>query len=386
MVYGMLLIPFVAMLVLDPGGDRGRALVVVTVLVAIATCDYLASQTLWSRAAAILDMGIGLTLVALVVSGPVAAFVVAAVPDLVRLAQRRKAFWGVGLLANVVSYAALVLAGAGVLALDSAHGVAGHVLALLLAGLVMAAVGYTFARLPLAVVRERHRPLSLIRREFVAALPLELGVIVAGVTTCLLLPSFGVATLVVFASLAWVPQIAVAVLVRAPSVAALSVDAAAAVYRGAIADELRLPRSDRRLIEQVAALAECQPLPGALPAPPGPLIRDALLVRLCSTTSPTQRAFSALPRTQVVLVAREWALLTARCTRALNHHEALLTLADGPLALDAPQALSAVARIIERERAFTQHTAAAPRLHRAPLPGRVRRQLLPRVLNRLASS
>ena len=88
--------------------------------------------------------------------------------------------------------------GGGVLAVDQAHSVGGHALALLVAGVVVAAVNYTVARLLLAVIRERQRPLALIRREFVAVLPLELAVIGGAITACLLVPIFGVATLVVF--------------------------------------------------------------------------------------------------------------------------------------------------------------------------------------------
>ena len=189
--------------------------------------------------------------------------------------------------------------GGGVLAVDQAHSVGGHALALLVAGVVVAAVNYTVARLLLAVIRERQRPLELIRREFVAVLPLELAVIGGAITACLLVPIF---------------------------------------WRG-----------------------------------------DACRVRLADT-NPTQRALSAPPCAQVVLVARGWAQLTANGTQSLDHQQALLALAAGSLALDAPAALAAAERIAEREQALTEHAAGVPRLHRVLLPRRARQQLLARLV------
>ena len=180
------------------------------------------------------------------------------------------------------------------------------------------------------------------------------------------------------------PQVGLELLLRAPSVAALSVDAAAAVYRAALCDELGLSRADRRSIEQTDALVQRRRLPGDGGENPLRLMQDALLVSVCSETMPSQPAFTASVRAQVVLTARRWAQLTARCTPALNHSEALEELHRGSIAHDAPRALAAAARIADRESALTEHVAGVPRLHRAPLPRRARQQLLPQALTRLA--
>ena len=351
---------------------------------AISVCGYLVSEAMWSRVAAILDLSLALALLAVAFGGPLAGLVVALIPDGIRLARRRKAFWNMGLLANVVSYAAMVLAAAGVLAIDPAQGAGGRGLALLIAGVAMAVANYVFARLLFAVLRDREPALALIRREFVALLPLELAMIGGAALSGVLLPSLGVPALVMFAALVYVPQVGVGVLLRAPSVAALSVDAAAAVYRAALCDELGLSRADRRSIEQTDALVQRRRLPGDGGENPLRLMQDALLVSVCSETMPSQPAFTASVRAQVVLTARRWAQLTARCTPALNHSEALEELHRGSIAHDAPRALAAAARIADRESALTEHVAGVPRLHRAPLPRRARQQLLPQALTRLA--
>ena len=55
----------------------------------------------------------------------------------------------------------------------------------------MAAANYFFARLMLAVLRDRAPALALIRREFAALLPLELAMIAVAALTSLLLLTVG---------------------------------------------------------------------------------------------------------------------------------------------------------------------------------------------------
>ena len=382
-VYAMLLAGLLPTLL---AAGLGRVLagspVVVAALAAISAFEYLASEALWSRVTAILDMGLALALLAVAFGGPLAGFVVLLIPDAIRLARRRRAFWNSGLLANVVSYAAISLAGAGVLALDPAHAATGRALALLLAGAAMAAAAYVFARLLFVILRDHESPATLLRREFLPLLPVLLAVIGVGVLSGLLLAAIGVSALLVFAVLVYVPQIAVWRLLRAPSVAQLSVDDAAATYRAALADELGLSRAERRSIEQTDALIQGRPVHGDVENRYR-VIKDAMVARTCLRTRRAQPTFTAPTGAQVVLIARAWAELTARCTPALNHREALQELHGQPLAHDAPRALAAARRIMARERGLTEHIAGVPRLHRAPLPRRARHELLPRALARL---
>jgi hypothetical protein len=367
-------------------GDRHvlDAPLIVALLATIGVCAYLTSHALRTSALAFVDMGLALALLALAVGGPRAALIVLVLPDAIWFARRRKASLVYGLLANLTSYVASVLAGAGVLALDPAHTAAGGAPALVLAGVAMAAANYTFARLLFATLRDGERPLALIRREFVPMLPTELAMIAAATASFLLLPSLGVVALLIFAAFVSVPQVAAAMLLRAPSAAAVSIDVAAAVYRAALVDELRLSRLDRRCIELIDALVEGRP-PTSTVEEPLAAMQDALLVRVCTMRPPSQPAFTASPRAQVVLVARRWAQLTAKFTPALSHPEALRELAAGPLARDAPAALTAAARIVQRERPLTEHIAAVPRLHRAPVPRRARQQLLAQLLVRITT-
>ncbi len=356
--------------------------VLVAALAAISALDYLLNEAHWSRVTAILDMGIALALLAVALAGPLAGFAILVIPDVIRLTRRRGAFWNAGLLANVVSYAAMALAGEAVLTLDPARGMPGQALALLLAGAAIAAASYFFARLLFVAVGDRESLAALLGRELGRLLAPLLLVIGAGIICGLMVAAVGVVALIGFAVLVYVPQVAVWRLLRAPSVAGISIDDAAAAYRAALADDLGLDRADRRSIEQTDALICGRPVHGDVENRYR-VIQDAMLVRTCTRTLPSQPAFVAPVRVQVVLIARVWAQLTARCTPALNHHEALRELRYRPLAHDAPDALAAAWKIVEREHGLSAHTAAVPILHRAPLPRRARQHALPRALARL---
>ena len=384
-IYGALLVAGALALSREAELARMRMhLVTLAALVGLSLCGYCITHDLLARVGRVFDMSIALAIAALIVAGPLAAFVVAVAPDLIHLARRRRAFLNLGLCANVVSWMAAALVGA--LILGAAHDgdMLAHAARLVATGVLMMLANYAGARLLLGVVRDRQVPARLLRGEFVALLPLELTAVITGVACGLMLGPVGVFGLLGFTGFAYLLQLVVAQLLRAPSVAALSVDAAAEVYRDALADELRLTRADRRLVRLVDALVQRRSLPEA-PLNPLTAIQDAMLVTICTARPPTQRHFSATPTSQVVLVARDWARLTARCTPALNHHEALSELRGSGLAQDAPLAVAAAARIVAREDAFTEHVAGVPRLHRAPLPRTLRQGLLPVALGRLAA-
>ncbi len=383
-VYGGLLVAVALRFATDHApAQLGHHIVAVAALVGLGIGGQLASHELRARVTHVFDMDLGVMLVAVALAGPLAAVLVVATPELLNAARRRRTFPRLGLLADLVSIAATALAGSAVLAVSTTAGAPIRAVMLFAAGLAMLVVNYGSARLLLAVIRDGAAPLTLIRDELVALLPLELATIAIGVVSALLVPDVGLLALAAFLAVIYVPQLAVSELLRAPSVARLSVDAAARVYRAALADEIRLDGA-RRLVHLVDALAERRPLTDSVPRPPD-AVRDALLVTICRTRAPTQREFSAPPRAQVVLVARRWAELTARCTPALSHHEALVELHGSGLCHDAPLALAAAGLIIEREQRLTEHIAGVPRLHRTPLPRALRRGMLPVALARLAA-
>lgn len=356
-------------------------LIAIAVLTVISTCGQLASHRIRTRVSRHFDMDLGVVLVAVVLAGPLAGVIVATIPELIVLARRRQAPWRPWAMANWVSFAATALAGAAVLrALP--HTAVWQVPALLAAGAAMLLANYLFARMIFAIVRDGASPATLLRSEFLPVLPLAAAAVTIGVVSVLLLPDVGVLALAGFAALVYLPQLAVLRLLRAPSVARLSVEDAARVYREALSDELGFVRRDRQLVHLVDALAESRPLPYGADNPFA-AAQDALLVTVCTSRAPTQRHYSASPRAQVVLVARHWSRLTARATPALSHHEALRELQRTDLTADAPLALSAAAAIIDREHQLTEHVTGVPRLHRLPLPRRLRQDLLPPLLARL---
>ncbi len=375
-----------ALLLVRAGAPRfGGHLLAIATLTALSVCGQLVTHRLRAHVGRVFDMDLGLVLVAVVLAGPAAGIVVVAVPELLYLTRRRRAFWNLGLVANSVSIAATALAGGAVLNALPYAGPA-DVARLIAAGVAMLIANYFFARLLLAVMRDGACPAALMRAEFIPLLAFELAAVLVGVLSALLLPIVGLLALLGFAALVYLPQVAFAQLLRAPSVAALSVEAAAAVYRDALAVELDFSGPERRNTHVVDALAGRRALPGA-PAPENSLtaVKDALLVTICRERAPAQENFSATPTAQVVLVARRWAELTARCTPALSHHEALRELRTSALARDAPRALAAAARIVEREHALTEHIAGVPRLHRTPLPRALRRRIVPVAVARLTA-
>ena len=382
-LYSVLLAAFaVAVAALDGSRPHHGSPMLAAALVAVSACGYLLSQTIWSRVSALLDVTVALALIALAFSGPLVAFAVLVAPDVLRLAHRRRAFLNAGLLANLVSHLAEILAGSVVLGLLATRAPLTEGLMLLAAGTAMAIANYGFARWLFAAILDGARPLALVRREFVPQLPLEMGMILAAVVCSLTIPMIGIPALMLFAFAAYVPQASAAALLSAPSVARLSVDTAAAVYRAAIGDELALGHRERRSVEATESLVETGAIHGA-PRDLHHALIDAVIVSRCRQ-HPAEQGWKATIGAQVVLVARHWAQLTAEATPALSHPEALCALLDGDLATDAPDALRAAARIIARERALTTEVAGVPRLHRLPLPRRARHGLLPGALTPLA--
>src|SRR5215207_7509348 len=224
-------------------------------LAAIAAVAFLAEVRLKMAFAVYFDATIVLALLALVIAGPLPALLVWIVPDAItRLLIRRTPLIAPDLIANVTSYALALLAGEAVLELASAPSSLAQAPALYTAGLVIGTVNFTFARLNFAPFYQHSRVTALVRAEFVDLLAGFLAMLILGVATYLLIPPLGVFALALLAVVVVVPQLALAPLVRARSVTALSPGEATALYAAAIADVLALPKRERTIIACVAEL------------------------------------------------------------------------------------------------------------------------------------
>ncbi len=150
-LYAVLFVALAGALVLVGGHSVGHSLIVAALMV-IAACDYAASKLLWAKVPAILDMGVGLALVAIAIVGPWAGFVVLLVPDLIHLAAaaRRSGGWPAG-QRRFLRGARAGRRGRTCCRSGSQRQWAGA--GVVVGRIVVAAVNYTVARLVLAVIR-----------------------------------------------------------------------------------------------------------------------------------------------------------------------------------------------------------------------------------------
>jgi riboflavin transporter FmnP len=361
----------------DPDG------LVIAVLVAVALGCYGGVEVMFDRLGRAFDPSAGLVIVALLLSGPLAALVVLVIPDLVRVLRRPAFGRELGLLANLVSHVASVLIASWALSLLYGASLAGSAIAVLCAGVGITLANYVFARLLFAVLRDRANPIELIRSELLSMLPVELAVIALTVVCVLLAPVIGILALAPFAGVVIVPQLAVGRLLKTRSIARLEVNRAAAVYRAALSDQLLLPRSTRRAIEQSVCLLDGDPVARGSDLGTRQAIGYALEAQICLSRPPVQPAYTAQLPTQVLLIAGCWAQLTARGTRALSHSEALAEIASTTIIADAPEAFDAAFALAQRETALTNHSTAVPRLHALRLPRSLRGQRLVTAVDQL---
>lgn len=362
-------------------------------LAAIAAVAFLAEVRLKMAFAVYFDATIVLALLALVIAGPLPALLVWIVPDAItRLVIRRTPLIAPDLIANVTSYALALLAGEAVLELASAPSSLAQAPALYTAGLVIGTINFTFARLNFAPFYQHSRVTALVRAEFVDLLAGFLAMLILGVETYLLIPPLGVFALALLTAVVVLPQLALALLVRARSVTALSPDEATALYAAAIADVLALPKRERTIIACVAELLS-DDTDGAEPharwrfEDVPEVVQAALHIdeRWDGTGRPAGLSGGHAPlASRVVSVARAWADLTAAGTLQLPHHEAILGIGVGAGAQFDPAIVAAAARVVADEQTFVRDPDFQPRLHSLPLPRPLRRDRMPAALGRLA--
>jgi riboflavin transporter FmnP len=381
-LYWAFLAACIAGLVLVGRPPARGSLPTVLTLSAITLVSYATVEMMLDRLGRALDAGIVMAGLALVIAGPIAGLVILLLPDVIRAARRPEFRRSLGLLANIVSYAAAVIAGELVLRAVATHPQGLQVaVAVLVCGAAMSVVNYLFARLLFAVLREGGRAGVLLRTELLAMLPTEMGMFALAAGCSLLLPTVGLVALVPFAGIVICPQLAIGYLIRIRPVSGVAPDRAAAIYRVALADQLQLSRHTRRAMDLATALRQGRPAHTRFGSALNTAMRYAWDIETClrSPNAP----YTASLGTQVLLVADYWSQLTAHGTRGLSHRDALSELFYGGLTADAPDALRAANAIVERELTVTADRAPVPRLHRLPVPRLVRQQHLAPALARL---
>ena len=375
---------------LVPHSDWGQPVLLAS-LAAVSAIAYGAEARLKAANRVFFGANLIVALVALAAIGPVAAFVIWLVPDLLtRFVLRSERRLSPGFAANVGSFAIACLAGAGLIALAGSPGGAHIVPALYAAGIAMWAVNFCFARLTFAPFYQRYRPTALVRDEFAYLAPPVLGMLVVGVLTAVLVGSIGVLALAPLALVIVVPQAALERIAGAHSTADLTRSQAIGLYSAAIADVLGLPRNERREIAAAGKLL-APAEPGAAPelteAPEATLLALHAHERWSGDGWPAALPAEAIPLgSRILAVAEAWAGLTARGTLELPQSEAILSLAAQSGSAFDPQIVDAAARVVGDEEGFAREPTFQPTLHRLRVPRGVRRTTLPAVLPRLVDS
>jgi hypothetical protein len=364
-------------------------------LAAIAVVAYLAEANLKLPPSGFFDASLVLAMLALGLAGPGPALLIWLVPEVMaRVVTRRVALITPGFVATASSFALATLAGAGVLALASPPSAAAAAPALYSAGLAMAVVNFTVARLLCASFYYGFRPRLLVRTEFVDLAPWFLSMLALGVVVWLLIEPLGVFALAPLALVVIAPQIALAQLARPRSVSTLSVAEATSLYAAATADVLRLRRPDRQVLATAVRLSAGPRFSAdeLRDRPVSEILEAAFVVlhageRWDGAGWPAGLAGAHAPSlSRVLAVARAWSELTASGTAELTHAEALLDLAARCGSEFDPAVVAAAGQVVRDEEVYVGAATFAPKLHRLALPHAVRRGALPAALAHLGGA
>jgi hypothetical protein len=349
----------------------------------IAAVAFAAELRFKSAVAGYFDASLVLALIALSIAGPLPALCVWVIPDAIsRFVIRQDPMLSPGMFATVSGYALAVLVGYAVLRLAEFDSPVAGAPALFTAGLVMWTVDFVVARLLFAPFYQRLPARATTREEFFDLAPAVMAMLALGVGIGALLPQLGVLALAPLALVILLPQVAFAALARSRSVSRLDPPEATALYADALADELRMTRFERRLLDagahRIARVERGGRLAAAGEPPLTGLIVLAVDERWDGRGAPFSIPGKATPRaSRVLAVARAWSSLTAAGTPGLPHQEAMLDLAARAGTEFDPDVVDAAAEIVASEGAITRTADFEPKLHRVPLPAGVRRRGLP---------
>ena len=319
-----------------------------------------------------IDVGLVLALAALVLTGPIGALAVGAIPELIRPRVERGHVRRIATVTNLASFAWAPLAGQAVLvALLTAHAQpAALALTYVLAGTAMALTNIAIVRGILG---------GLVDQILVAEWRTELGVLAASIAlvpfaalTVCLIPAFGILALVSVAAAEACLSALVHLVTWTPRAGRLTVQEARTRYAAALALRMSLTRSERRVLMAAARSGSGRLSPWLSAAERDRVAKTLILAGLWSRSGhQSDDCFSRLQpaemgiESRVLLVAQGWAELTASGSDQLEHHLALLTLHNSPRRYD--RRVVALARDLipdsdrQTARARVPHTRALPR-------------------------
>jgi HD domain-containing protein len=351
----------------------------------MAATGFRGRRTGWTAA---LDAGFVIELCALVLVGPLGALAVAYLPDLADRLVHRERLRAVSVLGNLAANVCECGLGALVLTAAPAELTTFSALpAVFTAGFAMGVAGYLVAPLTYGALYEG-RGLAASMRPLLEGLPVQLLMVLCGALAVLATGYVGVLALVLIAGAAQAPQLLAAGLGRVDDVRSIEPAAATRIYAAAIADVMRLPRDERKVMDAGLALLAGQTPTHASSAVLG--MTETVLYRDERWDGGGECAGLAgawIPlASRVIAVAAAWSELTARGTLELAHHEAILGMSSQAGTRFDPEVVAAAAAVVELESLYAKQPAFVPGLHRLPLPRSLRHGPLPRVLRLIASA
>jgi len=386
-VYTLLVLALVPMLVIVAPASDWSDPVLLGALSAIAIVSYLSAVRFHSGLR--WDADTAVALIALVWAGPLPAFVIWVVPELVdALVLRRRRLLRPGTLIRVAAMGWPLLAGWEVLRLGHARPPAVASLAVVwLAGQTLN-LGNQALAMRWFTLWER-QPARRVLASLRSAAVGDQILLALGALTAVLMAPFGYAALITFSGIVLIPKATIALLARARSVARLSQPAATAMYSQALGAALGMTRDDRKTLLAVLAIADQHEarLRGEAAAPWAPT--KVLVSRFSEIMSaawmmserwdgsgPAQVEGIAIPHAaRVASVAQAWSALTADGGPGLSHEQALAELrAQSGARLD-PAIVDTMAEVIELERCLTAQPACQLRVYRLPVPDQWRESL-----------
>lgn len=337
-------------------------------LVVLALFAYAASEK--SLPAFGIDVGLVLAFAALILSGPLGALVVLAIPELVRAIVERLEVRRIATVSNLAAFAWMVLAAQAVLvALPAPHTLLGRWLVYAPAATALVVVNFLVTRGLVA---------GLVDRVLISGWRLELRALATGLAlapfaalTAGLLPVFGILALVAVAGAEALLGLIVRLVTWTPRASGLTVQEARARYAAALASRMSLSRAERRVVLGAAGAGTGRTTLWLSRRSDRDRIAKTLI--LAGLWSGPDDCFSRLRpaemgiESRVLVVANGWAELTACGTQELEHRLALLTLHNNPRRYD--RQIVAAARTLVPEPRLETHDARVP--YTRALPRRI---------------
>lgn len=329
-------------------------------LVVLALFAYGASEK--SLPAFQIDVGLVLAFAAVILTGPLGALIVVAIPELVRAVLERHEVRRIATVSNLASFAWMILAAQMVmLALPSAHTLLGR-----MAVYAPAATGMCLVNLLVT----RGLVGGLVDRALISGWRLEFRVLATCVAlapfaalTAALLPEIGILALVAVALAEALLGLVVHLVTWTPRAGGLSVPEARARYAAALASRIPLSRTQRRVLLGAARTGTGHSALRLSRREERDRVAKTLILAGLWTSSP-EDCFSRLQpaemgiESRVLRVAHGWAELTATGTEQLDHRHALLLLHNNPRRYD--REVVAAARGLIPESGRQTHVARVP--------------------------